>query len=43
MFDNEYIEYSSVAGIPYDPDDPRDLTLYTQPGRTLSARLKVNF
>ncbi|MCW8925190.1 MAG: TonB-dependent hemoglobin/transferrin/lactoferrin family receptor [Xanthomonadales bacterium] len=40
MFDNEYIEYSSVGGI---PNDGRDLTRYTQPGRTLSARVKVNF
>lgn len=40
MLDNEYIEYSSIGGI---TDDGRDLTPYTQPGRTLSARIKVNF
>jgi iron complex outermembrane receptor protein len=40
MFDNDYIEYSSIAGI---PDDGRDLRPYTEPGRTLSARIKVNF
>ena len=40
MFDNEYIEYSSVAGI---PDNGRDLTPFTQPGRTFSARLKFIF
>lgn len=40
MFDNEYVEYASIAGI---PDDDRSLAPYTQPGRTLSARIKVNF
>ena len=40
MFDNEYIEYSSIGGI---PDDGRELTPYTEPGRTLSAKVKVNF
>jgi len=40
MFDKEYIEYSSVAGI---PDNGRDLTPFTQPGRTFSARLKYIF
>ncbi len=39
-FDKEYIEYSSVAGI---PDDGRDLNLYTEPGRTVSARLNYRF
>jgi hemoglobin/transferrin/lactoferrin receptor protein len=38
--DEEYIQYSSVAGI---PNDGRDLTLYTEPGRTISASLKVIF
>ena len=40
LFDEEYIEYSSIAGI---ENDGRDLNLYTEPGRTLSARLKFNF
>jgi hemoglobin/transferrin/lactoferrin receptor protein len=40
MFDNEYVEYASIAGIPYDD---RSLSPYTEPGRTLSARIKVNF
>ena len=40
MFDKEYIEYSSVAGI---PDNGRDLTPFTQPGRTFSAQLKYIF
>jgi len=39
-FDEEYIEYSSVAGI---PDDGRDLTLYTEPGRTVSVGLRYAF
>jgi hemoglobin/transferrin/lactoferrin receptor protein len=39
-FDEEYIEYTSVAGI---PDDGRDLTLYTEPGRTISASLRYAF
>jgi len=39
-FDEEYIEYTSVAGI---PDDGRDLTLYTEPGRTVSASLRYSF
>jgi len=39
-FDEEYIEYSSIAGI---IDDGRDLTLYTEPGRTVSARLRFAF
>ena len=38
--DKEYIEYTSVAGI---PDDGRDLNLYTQPGRTVSARVVYTF
>lgn len=40
LLDEEYIQYSSVAGI---PDDGRDLNLYTEPGRTVSARFKVTF
>jgi hemoglobin/transferrin/lactoferrin receptor protein len=40
VLDNEYVEYSSIAGI---PDDGRSLSPYTEPGRTVSARLKVNF
>jgi iron complex outermembrane receptor protein len=40
MFDNEYVQYSSIGGI---PDDGRSLEPYTEPGRTLSARVKVNF
>jgi hemoglobin/transferrin/lactoferrin receptor protein len=40
LFDEEYIQYSSIAGI---PDDGRDLNLYTEPGRTFSARLKFVF
>jgi hemoglobin/transferrin/lactoferrin receptor protein len=40
MFDKEYTEYSSVAGI---PDNGRDLTPFTQPGRTFSAQLKYIF
>ncbi len=40
LFDKEYIEYSSVAGI---PDNGRDVTPFTQPGRTVSARLKYIF
>jgi len=39
-FDEEYIEYSSIAGI---TDDGRDLTLYSQPGQTVSARLRYAF
>jgi len=39
-FDEEYIEYSSIAGI---TNDGRDLTLYTEPGRTVSARLRFAF
>jgi hemoglobin/transferrin/lactoferrin receptor protein len=40
LFDEEYIQYTSVAGI---PDDGRDLNLYTEPGRTFSARIKFVF
>jgi hemoglobin/transferrin/lactoferrin receptor protein len=40
LFDEEYIQYSSIAGI---PDDGRDLNLFTEPGRTFSARLKFIF
>jgi len=40
LFDKEYIQYSSIAGI---PDDGRDLNLFTEPGRTFSARLKFEF
>ncbi|MFC1775730.1 TonB-dependent hemoglobin/transferrin/lactoferrin family receptor [Pseudomonadota bacterium] len=40
MFNKEYIEYTSVAGI---PDNGRDLTPFTQPGRTFSAQLKYIF
>ena len=40
LFDEEYIRYSSIAGI---PDDGRDLNLFTEPGRTFSARLKFIF
>lgn len=38
--DEEYIEYSNVAGI---PDDGRDLNLYTEPGRTFSAGVRFDF
>jgi hemoglobin/transferrin/lactoferrin receptor protein len=38
--DEDYIEYSSIAGI---PDDGRDLTLYSQPGRAVVAKLKFQF
>jgi len=40
LFDEEYINYTSVAGL---PDDGRDLGMYTQPGRTFSARFKFIF
>jgi hemoglobin/transferrin/lactoferrin receptor protein len=40
LFDKEYIEYSTVAGI---TDDGRDLNLFTEPGRTFSANLKFIF
>ena len=40
MFNKEYIEHSSVAGI---PDNGRDVTPFTQPGRTFSAQLKYIF
>jgi len=40
MLDEEYIQYSSVAGI---PDDGRDLNLYTEPGLTFTAGLKFIF
>lgn len=40
LFDKEYIQYSSVAGI---PDDGRSLNLYSEPGRTFSARLRFAF
>lgn len=40
LFDKDYIEYSTIAGIPVDG---RDLSRYTQPGRTFSARLKYVF
>ena len=39
-FDEDYIDYSSIAGI---PDDGRDLTLYSEPGRTISANMKYRF
>jgi hemoglobin/transferrin/lactoferrin receptor protein len=39
-FDEDYIEYSSIAGI---PDDGRDLTLYSEPGRSISANMKYRF
>jgi hemoglobin/transferrin/lactoferrin receptor protein len=35
-FDEDYIEYTSV-------DDGRDLTLYSEPGRTVSASLRYSF
>ena len=41
MFDKEYIQYSRIAGIPDDGE--RDLTPFTEPGRTLSVRLKYEF
>jgi hypothetical protein len=40
MFDEEYIEYSRIAGI---PDNGRDLTPFTETGRTFSASLKFVF
>ncbi len=40
LFDKEYIQYSSVAGV---PDDGRDLSLRTEPGRTFSLSLKYVF
>ena len=40
LFDEEYIEYSSIAGL---PDNGQDLSRYTQPGRTFSARFKFIF
>ena len=40
LFDEEYIQYSTIAGI---PDDGRDLNLFTEPGRTFSASLKFIF
>jgi hemoglobin/transferrin/lactoferrin receptor protein len=40
LFDEEYIQYSSIAGI---PEDGRDLNLFTEPGRTFSASLKFIF
>jgi hemoglobin/transferrin/lactoferrin receptor protein len=40
LFDEEYIQYSTIAGI---PDDGRDLNLFTEPGRTFSVRLKYIF
>ncbi len=40
VFDEEYIKYSNVAGI---PDDGRDLNLYTEPGRTVSASVRFDF
>ena len=40
LFDKEYIDYSSIAGI---TDDGRDLNLFTEPGRTFSANLKFIF
>lgn len=38
--DREYVEYTSLAGI---PNDGRDLNLFTQPGRTVSARVVYTF
>ncbi len=38
--DKEYVEYTSLAGI---PDDGRNLDLFTQPGRTVSVRLMYTF
>ena len=43
LFDEEYIRYSRIAGIGVDPDNPRDFTLFTEPGRTFSASLKFIF
>ena len=40
LFDEEYIQYSTIAGI---TDDGRDLNLFTEPGRTFSASLKFIF
>lgn len=40
LLDKEYIEYARIAGI---PEDGRDLSLYTEPGRTFSARMKYEF
>ena len=40
LFDKEYIEYSRIAGI---PDNGRDLTPFTEPGRTFSISLKYIF
>ena len=40
LFDKEYIQYSRIAGI---PDNGRDLTPFTEPGRTFSMRLKYTF
>ena len=40
MFNKEYIDYSSVAGI---PEGSRDVSPFTQPGRTFSAQLKYIF
>lgn len=40
LFDEEYIQYSSIAGI---PDNGRDLNLFSEPGRTFSARFKFTF
>ena len=40
LFDEEYIQYSTIAGI---TDDGRDLNLFTEPGITFSLGLKVIF
>ncbi len=40
LFDKEYIQYSTIAGV---PDNGRDLTSFTEPGRTFSASLKFIF
>ena len=40
LFDKEYIQYSRIAGI---PDNGRDLSPFTEPGRTFSINLKYIF
>jgi hemoglobin/transferrin/lactoferrin receptor protein len=40
LFDEEYVHYTSVALL---PDDGSDLSRFTEPGRTFSARLKFIF
>jgi hemoglobin/transferrin/lactoferrin receptor protein len=43
VFNEEYMKYTRIAGLPEDAGDDRDLSLYTEPGRSVTLRLEYIF